>query len=372
VEQAVLRLLTGTARSFAERHVKALVAAEGRDGDLNRLPEVLDQAEAIGLVATSDPESPGHDDGVWGAACVEEGATASLAMLEEVARVCAGVACCVHSAGLGALELIGSDVRPRRVVTALFEDGWRLAPADREPPEGGFTRIEFVADRVVVSGTKSFVAAVPGCDGWIVYGVGRNGWQPVVVHPDAAGLQRRVVGTRMGLAAVELLELDLTNVPVAAVDVLAPRPPWVLVRRLLLGLAAIAVGNARGALTSARSYAEERFQGGGQIESHPAIQALLGDAASRVAAAAALLRKTADEDRDDDAALWRAVAAKLRCTVDCCQAVTDCLQAFGGYGYMEEYGLEKRLRDAVTLKATTGRPDDLRRTLAAADHGAGW
>jgi len=372
VEQAVLRGLTGTARSFAERHVMPLVAADGRDGDLTRLPDLLDEAEVVGLMATPDPDGHGHEYGVWGTACLAEGATASVVLLEEVARACAGVAYCLHSAGLGALELAGSELRPRRVAVAMLDQGWRSSLAVVDRPPAGATAFKEGVGGVAVVGTAAFVHAVPGWDGCVVYGAGEDGWQRAWVRRDDAGVDIAPAARTMGLAAVETVELKFTGAAVRPESLLVRRSPRSHLTRHLLGLAAVAVGNARGALVSARSYTQERYQGGGQIESHPAIQALLGDAASRIAAAAALLRRTAEEDRDEDAALWRAVAAKLRCTVDCCQAVTDCLQAFGGYGYMEEYGLEKRLRDAVTLKAVGGRPEDLRRALAATDHGAAW
>jgi len=55
---------------------------------------------------------------------------------------------------------------------------------------------------------------------------------------------------------------------------------------------------------------------------------------------------------------------KLAVTTDCCRAVSDLLQVLGGYGYMEDYRLEKRLRDAMTLKTMSVRPDDLRMLCA--------
>ena len=62
---------------------------------------------------------------------------------------------------------------------------------------------------------------------------------------------------------------------------------------------------------------------------------------------------------------WEAMAAKLRITLECDQAVTDCLQVLGGYGYMEDYRMEKRLRDSLTLKAMAIEPNNLRLLCAA-------
>jgi alkylation response protein AidB-like acyl-CoA dehydrogenase len=52
--------------------------------------------------------------------------------------------------------------------------------------------------------------------------------------------------------------------------------------------------------------------------------------------------------------LKKSAAAKLVIMDLCSRAVTDCLQTFGGYGYMEDYGMEKRLRDVTVLKLASG------------------
>jgi alkylation response protein AidB-like acyl-CoA dehydrogenase len=172
---------------------------------------------------------------------------------------------------------------------------------------------------------------------------------------------------RTGLAALEVVHLSLEHASAGSDQLLPTQGLYPVLRRLLLGICAIAVGNAEGALETAARYAAERYQGGDQIDRHPAVLGLLGEAASRVFAGAALLASEADQTVDSRRALWRALASKLRIPEDCCQAVTDCLQVLGGYGYMEDYRLEKRLRDAMTLKSLGIRADDLRTLCATAD-----
>jgi alkylation response protein AidB-like acyl-CoA dehydrogenase len=371
VDSGAVRALARTASDFCARHVAPMVAAEGRDGDLERLGVLIDEAEAVGLMATPDPDSQGHEYGVWGTACLDEGSRASLAMLEEVATVCAGVAGCLHASGLGALEMAGSELRPRRVAVALLGDGWRFLEAGRDRPSEHAATIRDRQGGVADVGTKAFVHAVPGWDGCVVYGAGEVGWQRAFVRRDDAGVEVVPAARTMGLAAVETFELTFAGAAVRREHRLTPGSPRSYLTRHLLGLAAVAVGNARGAVAAAREYAEQRFQGGDQIEGHAAVQALIGDALSRVEAGAAFLQRAAEEDVGSAVALSVAAAAKLRCTVDCCQAVTDSLQVFGGYGYMEDYRLEKRLRDAITLKSMSPAPGALRRMVAGTDFGGG-
>ncbi len=351
-----LNAMRETARRFARREVAPLVGTEGRDGDLGGLEGVLVRAAEAGILASADPDGAGYEYGVWGRASVQEGGVASVAVLEELAVECAGVAACVHFAGLGGLELAGEDHVGGPVAVALFGRGWRVTWPGLETPPLGAVQLGSGG----LMGACNFVYGLPGTRKFVVYAAGERGWERVLVATEAEGVTTAAVDPRMGLAAARVVHLQLEAVEVASARRLTPATPVAHVRRLMLGLAALAVGNARGALREAWRYAEERYQGGAQIEDHPAVQMLLGDSASRVAAASAWLREAAAGGVEDRASLWRAFAAKLRCCAESSQAVTDSLQVLGGYGYMEEYRLEKRLRDSMTLEAMAPDPNTLR------------
>ena len=360
MEPALLQTFIDTARKFARREVASMLGIEGRDGNLEKIPAVLASAAEIGLLAAADPESPGFEYGVWGKACLTEGPSASLAILEEISQGCAGVAACLHFAGLGALELFGSEQKSRTTAVALFEDSWRLDHSVLQTPPGSALQIVQESDRLVLSGAKSLVMSAPDCQGYVVYGAGQAGWRRVLVPLNTPGLEIEDAGWRTGLAALKVVNLNFNKAAVNAMNELPDQNCSGFLRRLWLGLSAIAVGNARAAVAEASAYAAERYQGGTKIINHPAIKILLGDAFSRVQASRAMLQSLASSDRDDASSLRRAASAKLRITLDCCQAVTDSLQVLGGYGYMEDYRLEKRLRDALCLKVMAGRPDELR------------
>lgn len=357
---------TAAARRFADE-VIAPTMGVGRDGDLAKLDRVLTAAEEAGFLASARPKSPGYDYGAWGRAALEDGPAASLAVLEELATACAGVAACVHFAGLGGSELRGAKRRPARASVAIcgaqqlevqetglpaLLDAW-LGPDVKLAKNGRTARL---------TGRKPFVYAGPDCEGFVVYARGEGDrWARVWVPADAKGLEQVEVGLRMGLAACQVTHLELCDVAVRASDELPEADPAQCLGRLWLGLCAIAIGNGRGALRVAHRYAAERRQGGGLIREHAAVQLLLGGAESRLAAGGAALRQVASR-REVDTRL--AAMLKARLTLECAQAVTDCLQVLGGYGYMEDYRLEKRLRDALTLKSMAGRPDDLLRLAA--------
>jgi len=359
-----LSAIRETACRFARQEVAKLVGTEGRDGDLGELGRLLERAAEIGLLAAADPDSPGYEYGVWGRVCDDEGPAGSLAVLKELAVECAGVAACVHFAGLGAAELAGDVDVGETATVAFFDRGWRASQAAFDRPPAGAASIR--DDRL--SGESSFVFGAPGSRTYVVYAAGAEGWERVRVKREADGLGRTEVGRRTGLAALAAEHLKFNDVAAGTAERLPFRTPHSFVRRLMLGLAAIAVGNARGAVNAARRYAEERYQGGGKIGGHAAVQGLLGGSHSRLAMMEHCLDGAAALSDGGAAALWHSLAAKLRITLECDQAVTDSLQVLGGYGYMEDYRLEKRLRDSMTLKTMCVAPATLR-LLCAVDPG---
>ncbi len=373
VESGEMEALRSAARRFADEVISPMVGTEGRDGDLAQLDAVLSQAAELGIMASLDPEAAAYDYGVWGAASLAAGATASLLILEELARACAGVAGCVHFAGLGAAALAG----PQNDAAQL--DGARIACTRAAvvacPPRwaaiahrGPEAEDHLLLRAGQIDGRARFVWSAPGSDTLVMFAAGEDGLERVVVRRDAAGLGLMEVQGRMGLAACSVHDV----VAKAAVGVrLGPAPVqehWVQEHwaRNWLGLCAIAIGNARGALEGAHTYAVERRQGGALIASHPAVQLLLGGAEARICTSRAALLQLAQGTRPD---LRHATMLKLRITSDCAEAVSDCLQVLGGYGYMEDYRQEKRLRDALTLRSMGGRAADLACRLARSFEG---
>lgn len=358
-----LSAFTETARRFAVNEVAPLVGTEGRDGDLGRLPELFAKAESVGLVASPDPESAGYEYGAWGMMCVGEGPAFSLAILRELAVACAGFAASVHFAGLGAREANGLKDVPGRVAVAFFEGAWRPRWDAFDLPPAGSAQIT-TGERTTLSGGKAFVQSPVGCEGYVVYAGCESKWRKVFVPAGAAGVHVDRLDARTGLAAMEVVNLTLEDVRLGADEGISGAAPKEMLTRWMLGLSAVAIGNAVGALSAARAYAADRYQGGAQIETHPAVRILIGGAASTIDVCSLALRAAESAEGGAEDALWLACSLKLAVTTDCCRAVSDLLQVLGGYGYMEDYRLEKRLRDAMTLKTMSIRPDDLRMLCA--------
>ena len=366
------------AASFAKKTLAPMLAHESPDGRLDLLPEILGQARVVGLLASARPDAPGRETGIWGSQTLAHGPQVSTLLLEELATVCGGAAMCLHAQGLAALLLLRAEKipgNPPEAVAAAFAESFALPglatlrEPGREAPAAIATTAREAAGGYELSGEKTFVYTCGRPEAFLVFGRDAGGWACFLVPNDASGLVVSDAGARTGLRAAGLLHLKLDRVKLEEDRRLrfsAPAGEVALdhLRCNLLGLSAISVGVARGALASAKIYAAERYQGGDQIIRHPAVRMLLADSDARIAAGRAQVESAAGAEGSAEARLREAARAKLMVTAAAAQAVTDCLQVFGGYGYMEDYRIEKRLRDVSVLKSAGGSPRELRALLA--------
>jgi alkylation response protein AidB-like acyl-CoA dehydrogenase len=243
--------------------------------------------------------------------------------------------------------------------------------------EGSGLRLLNAGGQLQLDGGSHFLMAAGSPQGVVCFarrpGNGREAgeWALLALPVDIPGLDLVDVGRRTGLRAATQVHLICQQVEVSQAQVLlvgeqARRALYNVLACDWLGQAAIALGVARRSLRDSRAYTAERYQGGRLIEEHPAVRLLQGTAEYHITLLQAVLdgyahRPLASVD-PSDLVRW-ALVARLAVIDHAHPAVTDCLQTLGGYGYIEDYHLEKRLRDVSTLKSLHGPPDQLRLLL---------
>jgi alkylation response protein AidB-like acyl-CoA dehydrogenase len=364
------------ARQYAKKSLQPVFEGENSDGNLALLQEKLNTAFDIGIAASPDESFSGCQYGVWGNAAVETGVMPSLLLLSIIAETCGGAAMCLHAQGVASNLLLQAKRKllftPTRVGLCLQEGfcppflGTLIAP-DKDAPAQVTTTAVQKNNKYIISGSKSFVYSLYYVNAYVVMARVNEKWGCFLVNVDEKNIERIDLGLRTGLRAclVENVRFNDVEIPIEArVDDGDARE--LVIRALSLnwvGMAAIAVGIAKGGATAARKFAAERYQGGSQIEGHPAIKMLIAGAEASIAAAEATLYSLQDNDFTTFKGLKKSAAAKLAVTELCSRAVTDCLQTFGGYGYMEDFGMEKRLRDVTTLKSASGSPTYLKQLI---------
>jgi|GEM_PF-2022982 len=260
-----------------------------------------------------------------------------------------------HCAGIGAFTaytIAGEifrrssncgDIPPGVVSIALFE-------ADDIGVEDGRFDFDASLERGTLTGLKRSVMLAPLADLIAVFCKEDGKGRIAIVK---AGSKKVNVGPPVGLIGTRALacaDVDVDRVKALAVEALEPGRIARLLARTKMFTAACACGTATAALKAARQYATERYQGGKVIVEHDAIRLLHAKNRAAVESATAALIAAAEAFDDDGRDSWiRAIRAGATASEVSVTAAVDAVQILGGYGYMRDFGLEKRLRDAVAL-----------------------
>jgi len=216
----------------------------------------------------------------------------------------------------------------------------------------------------VINGTKNWVTN--GINGDIVIlfcmtekNVGYKGISAFVVEKGTLGLSTGKKENKLGIRASDTCELYFENCRIPGENMIGEEGQGFKVAMKALGggrigIAAQALGLARAALDASISYAKERKQFGKTIGEFGAIQNKLADIATEIDAARMLVWRAA-KLKDNGKNYYRESSmAKLYASSTAMKAATECVQIHGGYGYMQEYGVERLMRDAKITQIYEG------------------
>ena len=182
----------------------------------------------------------------------------------------------------------------------------------------------------------------------------------ILVETDRPGFKVTRVEHKMGIRGSPTAELAFDGVRVPVGNRLGDEGQGFAIamqtfERSRPGIAAQAVGIAQGALEVAAAYAKERRQFGKPIAELQMIQAMLADMDAATEAARHLLYTACEEieSGNADAARWAAIC-KLVAGDAAMRVTTDAVQVLGGYGYIEDYPVERMMRDAKITQLYEG------------------
>ena len=216
----------------------------------------------------------------------------------------------------------------------------------------------------VINGTKNWVTN--GINGDIVIlfcltekEAGYKGISAFAVTKGTPGLSTGKKEDKLGIRASDTCELYFENCRISCENMIGEEGQGFKVAMKALGggrigIAAQALGLARAALDASIFYAKERKQFGKTIGEFGAIQNKLADMATEIDAARMLVWRAA-KLKDDGKNYYRESSmAKLYASSTAMKAATECVQIHGGYGYMQEYGVERLMRDAKITQIYEG------------------
>jgi alkylation response protein AidB-like acyl-CoA dehydrogenase len=357
------RLLRETVRDFARREVAPVAEELDRE---KRFPyEIVAKMGALGLMGIPFPQEYGGG----GADTLSY-----VLAVEELARVDSSV--CITMAahtslGTMPIHLWGSDEQRGEWLPELCS-GRRLASFGLTEPEAGsdagnvHTTATLEDGEWVINGAKQFITnsgtEISGCVSiTAVTGEadGRREISNLIVPKGATGYETGEPYRKMGWNASDTRPLTFEDCRVPESSLLGRRGDGFknflhILDGGRIGVAAMGVGLAQGALDEALAYAKERIAFGQPISKFQAIQAKIADLSAQIEAARLLTWRAALEKDAGQSFTLTAAQAKLLTGRLAVRATEEAVQIHGGYGYIEEYPVCRFYRDAKILTIGEG------------------
>lgn len=367
------RMIRDMARDFAREkltpHGEAWEAASEIPADVFR------EMGALGFMGMTVPED-------WGGAGVDY-VSYALALME-------------IAAGNGALSTIMS-VNNAPVCAALLKEGndqqkeTFLKPLARGEMIGAFCLTEPQAgsdaaalkararrtnDGYVLSGSKQFITSGKIGGAAIVFAVtdpdaGKRGMSAFIVRTDTPGYIVSKIEHKLGQKASDTCAITFEDMKVPAANLLGKEGDGYKIALANLeagriGIAAQSVGMAQAALDYAISYANERISFGKPIIDHQAVGFRLADMAAKLEAARQLVLHAASLKDAGVPCLTQACMAKLFASETAEAVCSAAIQTLGGYGYLQDYPVERIYRDVRVCQIYEGT-SDIQRLIIARD-----
>jgi butyryl-CoA dehydrogenase len=366
------RMLQQTVRDFAAREVMPVAAKLDEE---HRFPTELVRTMAeMGLLGIAVPEA-------YGGAGMN---TVSVVVaVEEVAIACASTAVVLsvnNSLVCDPILKFGSETQKREVLTPLAR-GEKLGCFALSEPEAGSdaaaqqARAVLRGDEWILNGTKNFITNGPHADWAILFAMsaperGNKGITAFLAPTDAAGLRRGVPDRKLGITAAPSCQIFLEDCRLPRESVLgAPGEGFKVALATLdggrIGIAAQAVGIAQASLQQACQYSKERKTFGKPIAEHQAIQFMLADMATEIAAARLLTLRAAVLKDKGLRHTSEASMAKLYASEVANRAAKTAVQILGGYGYLKDFPVERYFRDAKITEIYEGTSEIQRLVIAS-------
>jgi len=364
-------LVQRTAREFATERLLPRAAEFDEKGEVPL--EVIRELAGLGFMGIYVPES----DGGAGLDMVSY-----VLALEEINRACAstGVIMSSHvSLVCDPLLRFGSDDQKQRFLRPLASGEKLGCFALSEPATGSdAAAMRMTAkrdgDSWVLNGTKNFITNGSRADVALVFAQTdpaqkHKGIAAFIVEKGTKGFSVGKLEHKLGIRGSDTAQLAFQDCRVPAANLLGDAGDGFKIALATLdggriSIAAQAVGIGRACLEDALAYAKQREAFGQKIGDFQAIQWMLADMATGVDAARLLTwRAAAMKDRGEKYGPYAAMA-KLFGSDIAMKAARDCIQIFGGYGYLTDYPAERHYRDAKITEIYEGTSEIMKHLIA--------
>jgi alkylation response protein AidB-like acyl-CoA dehydrogenase len=358
-----------------QREIRELVRTLARERVAPRAAEIDKSAEfpwdMVDLLREHDLFGLPFDEEHGGTGT---GALLVLVAIEELSKVCAttGLLLAVQELGSLGLKLAGTDEQKARYLPRLASGEWLPAYALTEPGSGSDsaamrTEARREGDEYVLTGGKRFITNAGVAELYTVFAKtdpagGHAGISAFLVEASAPGFEVGRIEPKMGIKGSTTGEIFFNDCRIPVENLLGEEGEGFPIAMRILdrsrpGIGAQGLGLAQGATDYALEYAKSRETMGKPIAEHQLIAATLADMETKCEAARGLLYKCGkliDEGADGAELTKISAMAKLYCTDVAMEVTTDAVQILGGYGYIQEYPVERMMRDAKITQIYEG------------------
>ena len=363
-------LVRNTARTFARERVAPGARERDRSGAFPA--ELLREMAELGLLGVNVPSAYGG---------AEAGAVAYALAMMEIAEACASTAVAMAVTNMCA-ELItafGTEQQKTRHVTRLTSGAAVAGAFALSEPQAGSdasaleTRAERRGDGWVLNGSKQWITSGDRAGVMVVWartgGPGAGGLSAFIVEGGAAGLTVGRHEDKMGLRGSSTVPLQFEDCGLPADALLGQEGQGFKLAMAALdggriGIASQACGVARAALAAAVRYTRERKAFGKSVADFQAVRFMLANIQTELAAAELMTLRAAGLKESGRPFTAEASMAKVFASEMANRAADRAVQLHGGYGYIDEFPVERYLRDARVQTIYEGTSEIQRLVIA--------
>jgi alkylation response protein AidB-like acyl-CoA dehydrogenase len=284
-----------------------------------------------------------------------------------------------NSVGCGPIDVWGTDTQKRAYLPDLAQ-GKKIGCFCLTEPQAGSeannlkTKAELKNGQWVINGAKQFITNGKRASVAIVFAVtdpdlGKKGISCFIVPTQTPGFNVGHPEQKLGIRASDTCAITFDNCAVPEENMLGPRGKGLAIALSGLeggriGIAAQALGIARAALEAALAYAKDRNQFGKKIVEHQSVANMLADMHTRVNASRLLILHAAKMRDAGLPCLSEASQAKLYASETAEWVCSKAIQIHGGYGYLQDYPVERYYRDARITQIYEGTSEIQRMLIA--------
>ena len=365
-------LIQQTARDFALKEVEPRARELDKSGEWpTDLVAKLGQLGLMGVAVPVEHDGAGADN------------VAYVLAMEEISRACASVGVIMsvnNSLVCDPILRFGNDEQKKRFLEPLAS-GQKLGCFGLTEPSSGSdaSEMQTVAvrdgDSWVIDGSKNWITNGPVADLMIVFtntdkSAGARGVTAFVVEKDTPGYNPQPADHKLGIHAAQSCTVFFEGCRVSDENRLGEVGQGFKIAMATLdggriGIAAQAVGIARAAYEKALAYSKERKAFGELLADKQAIQFKLADMATEIDAARLLTQRAAFLKNRKARHTSESAVAKLFASETATRVAHQALQVYGGYGYSQEYDMERHYRDARITEIYEGTSEIMRVVISS-------